>query len=186
MSVDLQIAPPIVSPYATLINGPSPGNLSYSGQQAFRLDIPRVKTIIPSGANFKTLNSVKISRNILGNLVPVISQPILVESRDQPIVDDIGLALSPEPLSGTQPIGRVQLSQPSKPGDLPRNYEEALQQISKFSTGKSSKLNKYFKIEDLRTIAINLGLSKIGSKVVLVNRIVDAIEKLFGPTGSSR
>ena len=184
MSVDLQIAPPIVSPYSYLINGPAPGNLSYSGQQAFRLDIPRVKTIIPSNANFKTLNSVKISRNILGNLVPVISQPILVESRDQPIVDDIGLALSPEPLSGTQPMRP--LSQPSKPGDLPRNYEEALQQIGRFSLGKSSKLNRYYKIEELREIAINLGLSKIGSKVVLVNRIVDAIEKLFGPTDSSR
>lgn len=165
-------------PYMCSENCPPVGELTYLDQPAKPLFKPNVTTIISSKeANVGQIKEVKLTKTSIGNIIKV---PFSTKTDDDD-VDDIGFEIT------IAPTQKLDLPKTETGGSsLPKNYEEAYKQINKFSTGKSSKMNRYYKIDELREIASNLKLSKIGSKNILVNRIVDAIEAIYGKTNSTR
>ena len=173
------------TPYMCIEKCPPGGELTYVGQPAKPLSKPNITTLIPNkDANAGEIKEVKLTKTSIGNIIKVAGAPaatVAAASVDPDADDDdIGFQITIAPQKA-----EIRKTEGSSSG-LPRNYEEAYKQLNKFSTGKSSRMNRYYKIDELREIALNLKLSKIGSKNILVNRIVDAIESIYGQTGSKR
>lgn len=159
---------------------PPGGELTYVGQPAKPLSKPNIVTQISNKeANVGKIKEVKLTKTSIGNIIKGDPTTSINNDADD---DDIGFKIT---ITAQKPDVRKPEGGGVNNG-LPRNYEEAYKQLNKFSTGKSSRTNRYYKIDELREIALNLKLSKIGSKNILVNRIVDAIEAIYGQTGSKR
>ncbi len=150
--------------------------LTNPGEPLFRLRIPNIQTLISRRAESErpeigmvglqtTVESQKFASKAIGkeDVIGITIDTSVPGGQGGPV-----MAETPPILA--QSVGR----------QLPRTYEEARNNLSLITPGRSGKRTNVYKLDELKKIAQNLNLPSAGNKETIANTIVNAVARFFG------